>query len=141
MTRNIKPQRTQRDTESCYFSLSSPLRALCTLWFSETLHRKYQKVSEVLVTATQDTREPKRSGEISTCGSVVSGGSTLLVDAQCRFRTTTARVSKLPCNKTAGSTLAVWINDLQIVRSSSQTLEPATASDTMRILKQSAKKR
>ena len=25
---------------------------------SETLNRKYQKISEVLVTATQDTREP-----------------------------------------------------------------------------------
>jgi hypothetical protein len=52
MVRKIKPQRTQRDTESCYFSLS-PL-----LWFSETLFRKYQKVSDVLVTATQDTKDP-----------------------------------------------------------------------------------
>ena len=59
MVRKIKPQRTQRDTESCYFSLSPPLCPLCPLWFSETLFRKYQKVSEVLVTATQDTREPK----------------------------------------------------------------------------------
>ena len=58
MARKIKPQRTQRDTESCYFSLSPPLCPPCSLWFSETLNRKYQKVSEVLVTVTQDTREP-----------------------------------------------------------------------------------
>ena len=60
MARKIKPQRTQRDTESCYFSLSPPLCPPCSLWFSETLFRKYQKVSEVLATVTQDTREPKK---------------------------------------------------------------------------------
>ena len=59
MVRKIKPQRAQRDTESCYFSLSPPLCPLCPLWFSETLFRKYQKVSDVLVTATPDTRDPK----------------------------------------------------------------------------------
>jgi hypothetical protein len=59
MVRKIKPQRTQRDTESCYFPLSPPLCPLCPLWFSETLFRKYQKVSDVLVTATQDTRDPE----------------------------------------------------------------------------------
>ena len=31
---------------------------LCPLWFSETLFRKYQKVSGVLVTATRDTKDP-----------------------------------------------------------------------------------
>ena len=60
MARKIKPQRTQRNAESCYFSLSPPLCSLCPLWFSETLNRKYQKVSDVLVAATQDTRDPKK---------------------------------------------------------------------------------
>ena len=54
MVRKIKPQRTQRGTENCYFSLSPPL---CPLWFSETLFRKNQKVSDVLATTTQDTRD------------------------------------------------------------------------------------
>ncbi len=44
MVRKIKPQSTQRVTESCYFSLSPPLCSSCSLWFSETLFRKYQKV-------------------------------------------------------------------------------------------------
>ena len=60
MVRKIKPQRTQRDTESCYFPLLPPLCPLCPLCFSETLNRKYQKVSDVLVTATQDTRDSKK---------------------------------------------------------------------------------
>ena len=59
MVWKIKPQRAQRDTESCYFSLLSPLCPPCPLWFSETLFRKYLKVSDVLVTATQDTRDPE----------------------------------------------------------------------------------
>jgi hypothetical protein len=51
MVRKIKPQSAQRITESCYFYLSPPLCPLCPLWFSETLFRKYQKVSGFLVTA------------------------------------------------------------------------------------------
>ena len=57
----IKPQRTQRITESCYFYLSPPLhplRSLCSLWFSETVFRKYQKVSGILNAFTRDTKDP-----------------------------------------------------------------------------------
>jgi len=65
MVRKIKPQRAQRDTESCYFYLLPslcPLCPLCSLWFSETLNRKYQKVSGVLVTATRDIKDPSFYG-------------------------------------------------------------------------------
>ena len=55
MVRKIKPQRAQRDAESCYFYLFPPL---CPLWFSEPLNQKYQKVSGVLVTATRDIKDP-----------------------------------------------------------------------------------
>ena len=64
----IKPQRTQRNTESCYFSLSPPL------WFSKTLNRKYQKVSRVSVTATRDVRDPKLSANAH--GVAINGSAT-----------------------------------------------------------------
>ena len=43
MASKIKPQRAQRDTESCYFYLSPPLCSLCTLWFSENPFSKISK--------------------------------------------------------------------------------------------------
>ena len=60
MMRNIKPQRAQRITESCYFYLSPPLcHSVSSVVFQKTLFRKYQKVSGVLVTATRDAKDPK----------------------------------------------------------------------------------
>ena len=40
MVRKIKPESAHKGTESCYFSLSPPLRPLR---FSETLFRKFKK--------------------------------------------------------------------------------------------------
>ncbi len=44
MVRKIKPQRAQRDTERCYFPLSSPPRPPWLIFFEST--QKKLKVSE-----------------------------------------------------------------------------------------------
>ena len=59
MVRKIKPQRTQRITESCYFSLLPPLCPSVLSVVFQNIISKYQKVSWVLVTATRDTKDPK----------------------------------------------------------------------------------
>ena len=56
----LRKIKSQRITESCYFSLLPPLCSLCSLWFSKTLFRKYQKVSGVLVITTRDTKDPTK---------------------------------------------------------------------------------
>ena len=56
--RKVKSHRAQRITESCYFYLQL---FLYFMWFSETLFRKYQKVSGVLVAATRDAKDPSFS--------------------------------------------------------------------------------
>jgi hypothetical protein len=55
MVRKIKPQ---RDTESCYFHLSSPLCHSVPSVVFQNLISKISKISGVLVTATRDTRDP-----------------------------------------------------------------------------------
>jgi hypothetical protein len=80
MVRKIKPQRTQRDTESCYFSLSPPLCPLCPLWFSETLNRKYQKSPRFWSLQLKIPETPDCMG-----WSVVSAGSARFAASELRF--------------------------------------------------------
>ena len=61
MVRKIKPQRTQRITESCYFYLSPPLCHSVSSVVFRNFISKISKVSEVLITATRDTKDPNIS--------------------------------------------------------------------------------
>ena len=67
--RKIKPQRSQRITESCYFHLSSPLCHSVSSVVFQNLTSKISKVSGVLVAATRDIKDPEKLqplvGEIS----------------------------------------------------------------------------
>ncbi len=68
MVRKIKPQKI---TESCYFSLLPSLCPSVVFVVSvvfQDLISKYQKVSSVLVTTTQDTKGPVQKTFVKLLG-------------------------------------------------------------------------
>ena len=62
MVREIKPQRAQRNTESCYFHLSSLLCHSVTSMVFRNIISKIKKSPGFWFTATRDARDPNISG-------------------------------------------------------------------------------